>query len=57
MSVYLNNKYTLDGFDLNSYAGIMVSITDLGSIFDTIRYMNDKGLERKFDMREYLQSW
>ncbi len=63
LSVYLNNKYALDGFDPNSYAGIAWCYGKHDrpwrerSIFGTIRYMNDKGLERKFDMRGYLQSW
>jgi len=61
--VYLNNKYALDGRDPNSYAGIAWCMGKHDrpwierSIFGMIRYMNDKGLERKFDMQLYLQKY
>jgi len=61
--VYLNNKYALDGRDPNSYAGICWCLGKHDrpwmerSIFGMIRYMNDKGLERKFDMELYLKKY
>lgn len=57
---YLNNKYFIDGRDPNSYAGIAWCFGKHDrawterSVFGKLRYMNDKGLERKFDMQEYL---
>jgi deoxyribodipyrimidine photo-lyase len=56
----LNNKYSLDGRDPNSYAGVawIFSKHDRAwqerEIFGKVRYMNAGGLERKFDMEKYL---
>ncbi len=61
--VYLNNKYALDGRDPNSYAGIAWCMGKHDrpwgerAIFGKIRYMNDKGLKRKFDMEPYLNKY
>jgi len=61
--VYLNNKYALDGRDPNSYAGIAWCLGKHDrpwgerTIFGKIRYMNDKGLERKFDMNPYVKKY
>lgn len=58
--LYLNDKYSLDGRDPNGYAGIAWVFGKHDrpwierKIFGKIRYMNDKGLERKFDMIAYL---
>ena len=58
----LNNKYFLDGRDPNSYANVAWCFGqhDRGwterKIFGTVRYMNDRGLERKFDMDAYIES-
>ena len=57
----LNNKYSLDGRDPNSYAGVawIFSKHDRAwkerKIFGKVRYMNAGGLERKFDMKKYLK--
>lgn len=57
----LNNKYSLDGRDANSYAGVgwIFSKHDRAwterKIFGKVRYMNAAGLERKFDMEKYLK--
>lgn len=59
--IYLNDKYEIDGRDPNGYAGIAWCFGKhdrpwaAHSIFGNIRYMNDKGLERKFDMKEYVK--
>lgn len=59
--IYLNNKYALDGGDPNSYAGIAWCLGKHDRpwkerpVFGTVRYMNDKGLLRKFDMGLYLK--
>ena len=58
--VYLNNKYFLDGRDMNSYAGIAWCFGKHDrpwrerEIFGKIRYMNSRGLERKFNMEHYV---
>ena len=58
--LHLNNKYELDGRDPNGFAGVAWCFgkhdrpwTDR-KIFGKVRYMNAKGLERKFDMKRYL---
>lgn len=58
--IYLNNKYFLDGRDPNSYASIAWNFGRNDrpwverDIFGKLRYMNDKGLERKFKINDYL---
>jgi deoxyribodipyrimidine photo-lyase len=60
-TLYLNNKYFLDGRDPNSYAGVAwcFGLHDRAwterKIFGKVRYMNDRGLERKFDMERYIR--
>jgi deoxyribodipyrimidine photo-lyase len=57
----LNNTYQADGRDPNGYAGVAWCFGKHDRpwverpIFGNIRYMNDKGLERKFNMKAYLQ--
>ncbi len=61
IAIYLNNKYNLDGRDPNGFTGVAWCFGkhDRGwkerKVFGKIRYMNDKGLERKFDMKSYLE--
>lgn len=56
----LNNRYFIDGRDPNSYAGIAWCFGKHDrawterDIFGKLRYMNDKGLERKFDIQSYV---
>jgi len=58
--IYLNNKYFIDGSDANSYAGVAWCFGKHDRawterhIFGKLRYMNDKGLERKFDIQSYV---
>ena len=60
-ALYLNNKYFLDGRDPNSWAGVAwcFGLHDRPwgerPVFGTVRYMNASGLERKFDMDEYIR--
>ncbi|MCX8056426.1 MAG: deoxyribodipyrimidine photo-lyase [Ignavibacteria bacterium] len=60
---YLNDKYELDGRDPNGYAGISWCFGTHDRpwferpIFGKIRYMNDKGLERKFDIKKYVEKY
>jgi len=62
VAVELNDRWSLDGRDPNGYAGIAWSIGGVHDrpwverpVFGQIRYMNDKGLERKFDVRAYVE--
>jgi deoxyribodipyrimidine photo-lyase len=56
----INNKYFLDGRDANSYAGVawVFGVHDRAwferPIFGKIRYMAASGLERKCDIRGYV---
>lgn len=59
-AVYLNNKYALDGRDANSFTGIAWCFGKHDrpwferEIFGKVRYMNDKGLKRKFKVEDYM---
>lgn len=59
-ALYLNDKYNLDGRDPNGFAGVAWCFGKHDrpwkerAIFGKVRYMNAKGLERKFDMKKYL---
>ena len=57
---YLNDTYFIDGRDPNSYTGIAWCFGKHDrawterNIFGKLRYMNDKGLEKKFDIKSYV---
>jgi len=57
---YLNNKYFIDGRDANSFTGIAWCFGKHDRpwqdrpIFGKLRYMNQAGLLRKFDMEPYV---
>ena len=62
LTLYLNNKYFLCGRDPNAYANVawVYGLHDRPwgprrPIFGTVRYMNDRGLERKFDIDAYVR--
>ena len=61
-ALYLNNKYFLDGRDPNSYANVawIFGLHDRPwqerKVFGKVRYMNAKGLERKFDVQSYVET-
>ena len=61
IALHLNNKYSLDGRDPNSFAGVAWCFGkhdrpwQQRDIFGTVRYMNANGLRRKFDMEAYLR--
>lgn len=64
IALYLNDRYSLDGNDPNGYVGCMWSIGgihDQGwaerAIFGKIRYMNYKGCERKFKVKEFVAKY
>ena len=59
-TLYLNNKYFLDGRDPNSYTGVAwcYGVHDRAwkerAIFGKVRYMAASGLERKCDIQSYV---
>ncbi len=60
-ALYLNNKYELDGRDPNGFTGVAWCFGKHDRpwrerpIFGNIRYMNDRGLRRKFDADQYVR--
>lgn len=61
-TLYLNNKYELDGRDPNSFAGVAWCFGKHDRawgdrpVFGKVRYMNAAGLERKFDIQTYIDN-
>ena len=61
-ALWLNNRYELDGRDPNGFAGVAWCFGKHDrawferKVFGKIRYMNDAGLKRKFDMDAYLKN-
>ena len=61
IALTLNNIYELDGRDPNGYTGVAWCFGKHDrpwkerEIFGKIRYMNDKGLRRKFDADKYVK--
>jgi deoxyribodipyrimidine photo-lyase len=59
--LYLNNKYELDGRDPNGFTGVAWCFGKHDRpwgerpIFGNVRYMNDRGLKRKFDAEAYVK--
>ena len=63
-AICLNDRYELDGRDPNGYAGIAWSIGGVHdrawserAVFGKIRFMNDKGLRRKFAIDRYCEKY
>lgn len=60
-TLYLNNKYELDGRDPNGFAGVAWCFGKHDRpwterpIFGMVRYMNAQGLQRKFAIDTYVQ--
>ena len=60
-ALYLNNKYELDGRDPNGFAGVVWCFGKHDRpwkerpIFGSVRYMNENGLRRKFDVDKYVE--
>ncbi len=62
-AITLNDRYSLDGRDPNGYAGVAWAIGGVHdrawrerSVFGKIRYMNEAGCRRKFDVNRYIAS-
>jgi len=63
-SIYLNDRFSIDGRDSNGYVGCgwaICGIHDQGwaerNIFGKIRYMNYEGCKRKFDVNGYVRQF
>jgi deoxyribodipyrimidine photo-lyase len=63
IALYLNDRYELDGRDPNGYAGIAWCFGKHDRpwkerpVFGKVRYMNDRGLRRKFDADLYVRKF
>ncbi|MDP4269621.1 MAG: deoxyribodipyrimidine photo-lyase [Bacteroidota bacterium] len=64
IAIYLNDKYAIDGRDPNGYVGCQWAICGVHDrpwttrpVFGKIRFMNDKGCKRKFDVGKYIGMW
>jgi deoxyribodipyrimidine photo-lyase len=64
ISLYLNDKYELDGRDPNGYVGCAWSIGGIHDrawterpVYGKIRYMNRNGAARKFDVDKYISRY
>lgn len=61
LALYLNNKYSIDGRDANGFTGVAWCFGKHDrawkerNIFGKVRYMNDRGLLRKFDIKGYVE--
>jgi deoxyribodipyrimidine photo-lyase len=62
ISIYLNDKYELDGRDPNGYTGCAWAIGGVHDrawverpVYGKIRYMNRNGAKRKFDVEKYVK--
>lgn len=61
-AITLNDRYSLDGRDPNGYTGIAWSIGGVHdrawrerAVFGKVRYMNEAGCRRKFDVNAYIE--
>lgn len=61
--VHLNNKYSLDGCDPGSYAGILWTLGKFDRpfyrrpIYGAVRYQSLKSARKRFDVRAYVQRY
>ncbi len=60
-ALFLNDRYALDGRDPNGVAGVLWSIGGLHDrpwadrpVFGRVRFMNERGCRRKFDVDAYI---
>ncbi|MDD3178593.1 MAG: deoxyribodipyrimidine photo-lyase [Candidatus ainarchaeum sp.] len=63
ISIYLNNKFEMDGRDPNGYTGIAWAIGGVHDrawferdIFGKIRYMSFNNTSKKFDYKKYIEN-
>ena len=62
--IRLNDFYSIDGADPNGYAGIMWSVAGLHDrswferpVFGAVRYMNETGAKKRFNLQEYIDKY
>jgi len=61
IALRLNNRYEIDGRDPNGFTGVAWCFGKHDRawpsrpVFGKVRYMNDRGLRRKFDVAEYVR--
>lgn len=62
VAISLNDRYELDGRDPNGFVGVAWAIGGVHDrpwterpVFGKIRYMNDRGCRRKFDVEAYIR--
>jgi deoxyribodipyrimidine photo-lyase len=60
-ALYLNDRYALDGRDPNGVVGVLWSVGGLHDrpwanrpVYGQVRYMNERGCRRKFDVDAYI---
>lgn len=64
IALYLNDKYSIDGWSSGGNIGVLWSVGGLHDrawfarpVFSTIRYMAVSGCEKKFNVKEYKEKW
>jgi len=64
IAIRLNDRFQLDGRDPNGYVGVLWSVAGLHDrawktrpVYGSIRYMNENGCRRKFDVEAYCERW
>lgn len=64
IAIYLNDKYSIDGWSAGGNIGVLWSVGGLHDrawfarpVFSTIRYMALSGCEKKFNVKEYKEKW
>ena len=62
-AIYLNDKYSIDGRDPNGFIGVSWAIGGVHdrafkerSVYGKVRYMSKSGLDRKYDMKNYVKN-
>ena len=62
--IALNDRFEMDGRDPNGYVGALWSVAGVHDrgwkkrpVFGSIRYMNERGCRRKFDVDAYIAKW
>ena len=62
-SLWLNDRYALDGRSPNGFTNVMWCLGKHDRpwgerpIFGTVRWMSERGMASKFDLKPYLQRW
>lgn len=64
IGIRLNDRFAIDGRDPNGYVGVLWSVAGVHDrawkkrrVLGSIRYMNENGCRRKFDVDKYIDKW